>query len=243
MQKIYKSVSVMAAVCMLLLAWLPSSAYAASETVQVTIPVTIIENAPDSRTHGAYQVALSAVSLGAPMPNKAILEQIGAGKVEWHIDYEMPGKYEYKVAQIVGKDRHVVYDESYYHVVVLVDYNQESKLFAMIYVIKNQEGAKTDQISFENTIKKPGGSGGTTVIPNKPEDKPGEEPKVTPPEEKRTPNTTPSVTPTPINKAVASVKHAVQTGDTTTIFLWLVLLLGAITVLIGSKKRRSDEEK
>lgn len=188
--------------------------YAKENTIQVDLPVKqnfviTAETGESVNLTGTYQ--LSAAEDSFPMPEDAIggryifpIQGIDNQAV-LSFNYADTGIYRYSIRQITEDSENYEYDRAVYNITVYIE-NQESGILSAQVIAENSDGEKCGEISFRNTYKVPS----ENSTPDKPIDTPD----------------TPDNTPNPSDK---NPSETAQTGDTSHIYLWL--LLGAVSII------------
>ncbi len=108
---------------------------------------------------------------GAPQPDTAFFALTDGGEKEVHFQFDRPGIYKYRVAQIPGSDEHWRYDGTVWLVDVYV-FTDDAGVLTPTVVIRQESGNKAAVCSFQNRYIKPDeppspdtGDKGAGVIP------------------------------------------------------------------------------
>ena len=204
---------------------MPGQVKAAQNQCDVTIPVQIEvsgEKIPDGET---YQVKMEAVTKDAPMPVQNVQERKNAGSLTFGpITYTIPGDYQYKIAQTLGKTDRFTYDTSSYLVTVRVLNGENGELQSELWAVKDGSDTKAGKITFGNHYDTPKNGGSK--------------------KHHHSSKTEETVTPVVIQnlQSLASPK----TGDSTNILLWgafaAVAVLGVVMMIFLTVRNGRREE-
>lgn len=126
----------------------------AAARVTAAIPVTV-------RTEGADSAAICTVELtpldNAPAPAQCRLMVKNGGTAYFTgIDFDAPGDYRYRVAELKGSAANTSYDAGVYTVTVRVTSKKDGTLAAEIWAVRSGETAKADGVAFVNRCAAPG---------------------------------------------------------------------------------------
>ena len=126
----------------------------AAARVTAAIPVTV-------RTEGADSAAICTVELtpldNAPAPAQCRLMVKNGGTAYFTgIDFDAPGDYRYRVAELKGSAANTSYDAGVYTVTVWVTSKKDGTLAAEIWAVRSGETAKADGVAFVNRCAAPG---------------------------------------------------------------------------------------
>lgn len=126
----------------------------AAARVTAAIPVTV-------RTEGADSAAICTVELtpldNAPAPAQCRLMVKNSGTAYFTgLDFDAPGDYRYRVAELKGSAANTSYDAGVYTVTVRVTSKKDGTLAAEIWAVRSGETAKADGVAFVNRCAAPG---------------------------------------------------------------------------------------
>lgn len=126
----------------------------AAARVTVAIPATV-------RTEGADSAAICIVELtpldNAPAPAQCRLTVKNGGTAYFTgLDFDAPGDYRYRVAELKGSAANTSYDTGVYTVTVRVTSKKDGTLAAEIWAVRSGETAKADGVAFVNRCAAPG---------------------------------------------------------------------------------------
>lgn len=237
----------------------PAPAFAAEEC-PVTIPVKVEVEATGNRTPEArpYQLVLEGITEGAPMPAETRLIIQGAGESAFgEILYRVPGDYQYRIYQNSEAAEYYEYDSRVYTVTVRIVRDEENNLSAQIWAEgSDSEEEKAGSITFANRYTRSGssgggggggGGGGTSGGGGSGSGGPGvagdgltEIGDETTPLAAGFPGAISEMIPETILDAMVPLAMLPQTGDTTSLGLWILLMVFSGCVLTGllAMKRR-----
>ena len=122
----------------------------AEGSCEVKIPVKVTLGNSANAVDPNFKVTITPDSEGIPMPEDDTLVFKGAGESEFVIEYQEVGDYYYTIKQVQGTDKNYLYDDAVYHVIVQIVYDEDGSLAARIWVEKEGEKGKQQQIIFEN---------------------------------------------------------------------------------------------
>ena len=196
---------------MLTLLALPGNAFAEERECTVTIPTSVEVSGTSAPSDTEFEVVLTSLDTGAPMPEKSNGTVQGPGQIVLGpMTYTVPGDYHYSISQKVGNAANYTYDTSVYSVTVRVVNSEDGGLAAEVWAFKDGGSNKVEEIIFSNEYKAP------------------EEPKA--PEGPKKPE----------DPKKPVVTTAPQTGDMANVNLFIGLLAASalVLVLIGLKARR-----
>ena len=122
--------------------------------VTAAIPATV-------RTEGADSAAICTVELtpldNAPAPAQCRLTVKNGGTAYFTgLDFDAPGDYRYRVAELKGSAANTSYDAGVYTVTVRVTSKKDGTLAAEIWAVRSGETAKADGVAFVNRCAVPG---------------------------------------------------------------------------------------
>ena len=126
----------------------------AAARVTAAIPATV-------RTEGADSAAICTVELtpldNAPAPAQCRLT-VKNGDTAYFtgLDFDAPGDYRYRVAELKGSAANTSYDAGVYTVTVRVTSKKDGTLAAEIWAVRSGETAKADGVAFVNRCAAPG---------------------------------------------------------------------------------------
>ena len=126
----------------------------AAARVTAAIPATV-------RTEGADSAAICTVVLtpldNAPAPAQCRLTVKNSGTAYFTgLDFDVPGDYRYRVAELKGSAANTSYDAGVYTVTVRVTSKKDGTLAAEIWAVRSGETAKADGVAFVNRCAAPG---------------------------------------------------------------------------------------
>lgn len=126
----------------------------AAARVTAAIPATV-------RTEGADSVAICTIELtpldNAPAPAQCRLTVKNGGTAYFTgLDFDAPGDYRYRVAELKGSAANTSYDAGVYTVTVRVTSKKDGTLAAEIWAVRSGETAKADGVAFVNRCAAPG---------------------------------------------------------------------------------------
>lgn len=126
----------------------------AAARVTAAIPATV-------RTEGADSAAICTVELtpldNAPAPAQCRLTVKNGGTAYFTgFDFDAPGDYRYRVAELKGSAANTSYDAGVYTVTVRVTSKKDGTLAAEIWALRSGETAKADGVAFVNRCAAPG---------------------------------------------------------------------------------------
>lgn len=126
----------------------------AAARVTVAIPATV-------RTEGADSAAICTAELtpldNAPAPAQCRLMVKNGGTAYFTgLDFDAPGDYRYRVAELKGSAANTSYDAGVYTVTVRVTSKKDGTLAAEIWAVRSGETAKADGVAFVNRCAAPG---------------------------------------------------------------------------------------
>lgn len=236
----------------------PTPAYA-DELCTVSIPVTVEVTGTRVPEDQQYKLRLEGVTPQAPMPETTELTMTGAGQVSFGpIVYEVPGDYQYEIRQDSEAAEYFVYDESVYRLTVRVLRNEEEQLSSLILAYNEAAGEsqKVDGLTFTNQYTRTsgggsggggGGGGGGTGGGGSGSGGPGVEGDglteigdETTPLAAGFPGAISEMIPETILDAMVPLAVLPQTGDTTSLGLWILLMILSgcgLTGLLAMRKR------
>ena len=143
---------------MLTLLALPGKAFAAERECTVTIPVFVEVSGTSAPSDTEFEVILTRLHAGAPMPEKSNGTVQGSGQIVFGpITYTVPGDYHYSISQKAGNAANYTYDTSVYAVTVRVVNSEDGGLTAEVWAVKDGGSDKTEAITFNNSYKAPEG--------------------------------------------------------------------------------------
>ena len=122
----------------------------AEGSCEVKIPVKVTLGNSANAVDPNFEVTITPNPEGIPMPEDDTLVFKEAGESEFAIEYNEVGDYYYTIKQVQGTDKNYLYDNAVYHVIVQVYYDEKGSLTARIYVEKEGETGKQQEIIFEN---------------------------------------------------------------------------------------------
>ena len=223
----------------------PTMAYAA-EPCSVSIPVQIEVSGTRVPEDQQYRLQLEGVTPQAPMPEETELTMTGAGQVSFGpIVYEAPGDYQYEVRQNSEAAQYFVFDESVYRITVRVLRDENDQLSSLILAYNEAvgESQKVDGLTFTNQYTRPsgggGGGGGTSGGGGSTGDGLTEIGDETTPLADGFPGISDMI-PETILDAMVPLAMLPQTGDTTSLGLWILLMALSgcgLTGLVAVRKR------
>ncbi len=233
----------------------PAMAYAA-EPCSVSIPVQIEVSGTRVPEDQQYRLQLEGVTSQAPMPEVTELTMTGAGQVSFGpIVYEAPGDYQYEVRQNSEAAQYFVFDESVYRITVRVLRDENDQLSSLILAYNEAvgESQKVDGLTFTNQYTRPSGDGGggggggggtsggggSTGGPGVEGDGLTEIGDETTPLADGFPGIS-DIIPETILDAMVPLAMLPQTGDTTSLGLWVLLMALSgcgLTGLVAVRKR------
>lgn len=187
----------------------------------IAIPVSVeLKGNAESIMPEVFQYRLEEQNVNTP--TEAMLSKITVNKAEIttgsfdKISYTKPGDYEYRVYQLKGNNKNIVYDDSVYEVTVRVINTKDGSLTAEVWAVKDESEQKVDEIKFINNHK--------------------ENVQVATREKKETiHHTTNTITKSSIGTSSA------KTGDNSSLFCWgVIAILSSICIcfFIFAGKRR-----
>lgn len=126
----------------------------AAARVTAAIPATV-------RTEGADSAAICTAELtpldNAPAPAQCRLTVKNGGTAYFTgLDFDAPGDYRYRVAELKGSAANTSYDAGVYTVTVRVTSKKDGTLAAEIWAVRSGETAKADGVAFVNRCAAPG---------------------------------------------------------------------------------------
>lgn len=131
------------------------------EPCRVNIPVTVQVTGTGVPEGQSYKVKLEGITPQAPMPENSEITLTGAGEVSFGgIEYNTPGDYQYEIRQSSEAAEYFVYDESVYQITVRVVWDESGRLTSMILAHNEAAGAaeKVEGLTFTNQYTRiPGG--------------------------------------------------------------------------------------
>lgn len=168
----------------------PLRASAENDFCMVSIPVRVSLNEEIDTEH----IILISAEEEIPMPAQSILKIQGSGQAIFDsITFTEPGDYEYLIVQQEGEEPYLIYDDTVYHVTVRITNDSEGNLVPEMWVVKDNQTGKVEELLFEN-IYDPSGTKPSPSPSAKPSPTPGTEPSPTP---SAKPTPTPSGKPSP----------------------------------------------
>lgn len=141
-----------------LLAALPVMATERTCMVSVPVSVQLTGTAGSGQTQNTsvFTVVMEAENdrndLPMPEQNQIQIGVNGSGTFD-SILYTTPGDYQYRIRQIAGNDRDIVYDTTEYEVTVRVLNAEDGGLEAEVWAIKPGQSEKQSRIVFQNEWK------------------------------------------------------------------------------------------
>lgn len=97
------------------------------------------------------EVTITPVTKKAPAPDYSSLEVNEGDKVAFTVEYNEPGKFEYEIKQIPGKDSTVKYDTTIYRAEVWFVAEDDGTLDTSVVIFKRGSTEKTGSARFVNT--------------------------------------------------------------------------------------------
>lgn len=140
----------------------PAIAYA-EEPCRVSIPVEVTVTGNRIPQDQQYRLELKGETPQTPMPESSELTMTGAGKAAFgEIAYHAPGDYHYEIRQNSEATDYFVYDQSVYRITVRIIRNEEGQLTSLILAYNETAGEaqKVDGLTFANQYTRGGGGGG-----------------------------------------------------------------------------------
>lgn len=231
----------------------PTMAYAA-EPCSVSIPVQVDVTGTRIPEDQQYRLELEGVTPQAPMPEAASLTMTGAGQAFFGpIVYEVPGDYQYEIRQNFEAVENFVFDASVYRITVRVLWDENDGLSSLILAYNEAvgESQKVEGLTFTNQYTRTsggggGGGGGTSGGGGSTGGGPGVEGDgLTEIGDETTPlaDGFPGISdiiPETILDAMVPLAMLPQTGDTTSLGLWIFLMALSgcgLTGLVAVRKR------
>lgn len=139
----------------------PGLAFAAEEC-PVSIPVKVEVTGNRIPEGQAYRLVLEGITQGAPMPASTELTITGAGEAAFgEIVYQVPGDYQYRIYQNSEAAEYFEYDSRIYTVTVRIVRDEEDRLSSQIWA-QNADSSeeKSESITFANRYTRSSGGGG-----------------------------------------------------------------------------------
>ena len=141
---------------MLTLLALPGKAFAEERECTVTIPTSVEVSGTSAPSDTEFEVVLTSLDTGAPMPEKSNGTVQGPGQIVLGpMTYTVPGDYHYSISQKVGNAANYTYDTSVYSVTVRVVNSEDGGLAAEVWAFKDGGSNKVEEITFSNEYKAP----------------------------------------------------------------------------------------
>lgn len=141
---------------MLTLLALPGKAFAEERECTVTIPTSVEVSGTSAPSDTEFEVVLTSLDTGAPMPEKSNGTVQGSGQIVLGpMTYTVPGDYHYSISQKVGNAANYTYDTSVYSVTVRVVNSEDGGLAAEVWAFKDGGSNKVEEITFSNEYKAP----------------------------------------------------------------------------------------
>ena len=141
---------------MLALLALPGKAFAEERECTVTIPTLVEVSGTSAPSDTEFEVVLTSLDTGAPMPEKSNGTVQGPGQIVLGpMTYTVPGDYHYSISQKVGNAANYTYDTSVYSVTVRVVNSEDGGLAAEVWAFKDGGSNKVEEITFSNEYKAP----------------------------------------------------------------------------------------
>lgn len=140
----------------------PAIAYA-EEPCRVSIPVEVTVTGNRIPQDQQYKLELKGETPQTPMPELSELTMTGAGMAAFgDIVYDVPGDYHYEIRQNSEAADYFVYDQSVYRITVRIIRNAEGQLTSLILAYNEAAGEtqKVDDLTFANQYTRSGGGGG-----------------------------------------------------------------------------------
>lgn len=157
---IRESMAVLLAV-VLLFSLRMTEVYAAENKQECTISIPVsVELKGNTEIQNPVKFEIGLESLDESIPAEAMFCSVtrnGPGIEKGRFDkisYTEPGDYKYKVYQLKGSHKDIVYDEPVYEVTVRVVREETGELMAEVWAVKNQSEQKVDEIRFVNYYNK-----------------------------------------------------------------------------------------
>ena len=172
-------------------------------------------------TNGQMDIAISSPA-SSPLPANSVITVNGTGS--FALSFDEPGDYTYEISQVIGSDPKVTYDTTVYEVYCSVMYNDADQL--VCYVTSKIKGTtvKPDKLSFKN-------KGESSIIST---------PTPTPTKKGEAGPTGKDSTPADPN--VTKGADAVDTGDSSPIFMYSFLILISIAAIVIAIKKSVSEK-
>lgn len=201
-----------------------SAVYAAEKEQECTISIPVsVELKGNTENQNPEGFKCSLEPLGENTSTERMFSTVtlnGVGVATGRFDkisYTEPGDYKYKIYQIEGSRKDIIYDDSVYEVTVRVVNKETGELTAEVWAVKNQSEQKVDEIRFINYYN-----------------------GITPPTTESKPQTTHHTTTNTITKSSVGT-YSPKTGDYSNLFRWgaiAIVCLTCIFLLVFTGKRK-----
>ena len=125
--------------------------------IEALIPFTCVK--ADVSGGGIYDFVIEAADETTPMPESSMITIKGSGSASFGIEIDEPGTYQYKLYEMAGSNKKIIYDSTTYTVTLFVTQDDDGILDYQI--IPSKGGlVKPSEIKFVN---KASGSGGAVI--------------------------------------------------------------------------------
>lgn len=154
--KMKKLRALMCVPMMLALLAFPTKVSAQESGCAVTIPVSVEVSGTSAPADTEFEVVLTSLDAGEPMPESSSAVVKGSGQAEFGpMTYTVPGDYHYSISQKKGNAVNYTYDTSIYTVTVRVVNAENGGLTAEVWAVKDGQSDKADKIVFANEYSAP----------------------------------------------------------------------------------------
>ncbi len=103
----------------------------------------------DNNSH-TYEIVIESLDNSAPAPESDIIIITGSGIGAFNVEITEPGTYDYKIYEIPGSDKNVIYDDSVYYATVFVENAEDNSLKYSVSVKEENSDHKSDNVVFTN---------------------------------------------------------------------------------------------
>lgn len=116
----------------------------------VSIPFTVTDNKGWIPDGTVFTVTILTPN-GSPLPEKTEYEVVVEGSDEFGpIIFDTPGDYDYFIKETVYDSDKIIFDETVYHVSVVVIWNEDGELTGGYAVTAEGSDEKSDELDFDN---------------------------------------------------------------------------------------------